>query len=187
MLKKSGKWLVIALVSVLGLATVATALYRRLAARKNPEYWIRFILGNEGFGQKEISYWVALSKHESGNYTNDLTKYYNIFSMAVPKKRESLRNGQVWNTGDKQYMSTYDSYKTAVLDLVIWVKYTKFPIDINNLDEFVSTLKKDGYFTANAEIYKNGLLRYLAKDDTYHGGSTDTWIVPLLTGGISAE
>lgn len=181
------------LMSALGLLIAVILLFRYLGRKKNPEKWIRKILTAEGFSPQEVDFWVALSKHETGNYTSSLaTNYYNIFGMAVPVKRDSLRNGMVFVSGDNQNMSTYANYYDAVLDLLIWIHYENFPITITNLDTFVDTLRKDGYFTDSVTAYKDALKKFLTGYNWGGGssggsGATSTWLLESFadSGGMS--
>lgn len=150
------------LVSCLLGLVVALIVFLTLRKRKNPEKWVRNNLALIGMVNKEIDFWVAVSKFETDNYTSSLAKnYYNIFGMGVPTKRDSLRNGQVFMSGDNQDFSTYSDYPTCVNDLILWMAYDKFPLDITDLDVFVTTMKSKGYFTAPAGNYLAGLKLYL--------------------------
>lgn len=181
--KRSASGLALFLMSALGLLIAAILLLRHLGRKRNPEKWIRKIMSSEGFSSQEIDFWVAVSKHETGNYTSSLCKnYYNIFGMAVPTKRDSLRNGKVWVEGDQQYMSTYANFYDAVLDQLIWIHYTNFPTNITNIDVFVDTLRKDGYFTDSVSAYKEDLKKYLTGYNWGGGssggsGASSTWLL----------
>lgn len=107
--------------------------------------------------------WIdAMSKLESGNYTNTLArKYNNIFSMGRPYTRPRVNNGYTEETFEGQQMSIYSSYDQAIQDLILWLDYFNFPTSLSTVEEFVSELKRDGYFELNEEDYLSGLKQYL--------------------------
>lgn len=141
---------------------IALIVYLYLVKRRNPEKWIRKVLSEGGVRSREIDFWVAVSKNETDSFQSLLcTKYFNLFGMTVPEKRDSLRNGQVYMEGDDQDFSTYADFKKSVEDLLLWIAYTDFPNDYDDPDDFVDKLKSLGYFTISASSYLAGIKRFL--------------------------
>lgn len=149
------------LISLSGLA-IALIVYLSQARKKNPEKWIRKGLKKNNLAAKEIDLWVAVSKLESDDYKSDLCSgYYNPFGMTVPSKRESVSNGKVYMESDSNWFQVYSNFPQSVTDLLYWITYTDFDLDISDPDEFVSELKKRGYFTSSASGYLAGIKSYL--------------------------
>jgi hypothetical protein len=160
MLKKS-KGLLIILISCASGLLIAWSLFQTFQKKRNPEKWIRKRLAKAGIDDYYIDFWVAVSKVESGNYTGTLMKYYNPFSMTVPSKRPSLRDGEWFGTADKQKFSTYANFSDAADDLYLWLVYVKFPLGLVNNDAMVSAMKSKGYFASDATAYLRAVNGYM--------------------------
>lgn len=120
------------------------------------------MLAEGGIQAREIDFWVAVSKNETDSFQSQLcVKYFNVFGMTVPEKRNSLRNGSVYMEGDDQDFSTYANFKKSTEDLLIWMAYVDFPNDFDDADDFVTKLKSLGYFTISASAYLAGIKRFL--------------------------
>jgi hypothetical protein len=110
-------------------------------------------------------YVVAMSKLESGNYTNTLSKYDNYFSMREVKERDTVRSGTVLLVGvdgGNYIWQKYSSPEQAVKDLFLWFKAKRFDKYIYSSTGFVQELRNKGYFTANINTYINGVNSYLS-------------------------
>lgn len=106
--------------------------------------------------------WIeAMARHESGNFTNTLSKNYNnIFSMGFPKFRMNVATPSGFYT-EGQQMARYDSWDLAIEDLMLWFVYKDFRTDITTVGLFVQELKINGYFTDSVDNYLNGVKRWL--------------------------
>jgi flagellum-specific peptidoglycan hydrolase FlgJ len=112
------------------------------------------------------SYIGAMAAHESGNYTNKLSREYNnIFSMTTPSKRPQISIGNTGVTGeiDNQVnrWQIYDSYSMAIQDLILWLRYNNFPVKVDGPFHFAMLLRSKGYYTASVESYTKGISKYL--------------------------
>lgn len=108
----------------------------------------------------------AMAKHESGNYSNRLTRdYNNIFSMGFPSKRPARNIGsskaKTNNPLEPANWSVYNSFDQALEDLLLWFDYTKFPTNISDPLTFANALKMRGYYTDSLTNYYQGLIRNL--------------------------
>lgn len=108
----------------------------------------------------------AMAKHESGNYSNRLSReYYNIFSMGFPRIRPALNIGssKAFDSQGKEpsNWSVYSSYDMAIKDLILWFEYTKFPTNLTTPFQFARELKSRGYYTDSFDNYLEGLKRNL--------------------------
>lgn len=106
-----------------------------------------------------LPFFDAMAKHETGNFTNTLTKYNNIFSMGVPFVRPFTRIGTV-KVGNMVY-STYRNTEQASQDLIKWMDWTRFPTNLTTSTQFATQLKQRSYFEDNLNNYINGINRFL--------------------------
>lgn len=108
------------------------------------------------------SYIEAMAIHESGNYTNTLSReYFNIFNMICATQRKVDRVGCTPQTDefDNQKVSwtIYNSYYQAVRDLRMWFEVNKFPLEVSSTVEMAQELRNRGFYTAPLSVYVNGL------------------------------
>lgn len=159
--KKLSRGLLLVVSCSLGLV-IALILFLISLKRKNPEKWIRKALLSSGVSAKEVDLWVAVSKVETDNYTSLLcTKYFNCFGMEVPSKRQSLRSGTVFISGDNAYFSVYSNFEKSAQDLIVWIAYNSFNTSLSDPDQFVTLMKSKGYFTASPDTYLARLKSFL--------------------------
>lgn len=129
-----------------------------------PSPEIDFILTGAGYSPAMASWWTAISKVETGNYTSVLFKdYNNLFGMTVPSQRRSLRNGEVerMDGGVMNRFSTYATTQDSILDLVIYLQALRYPVTFNSVDDLVAFMRSKGYFTASLSSYLANVKRYL--------------------------
>jgi hypothetical protein len=159
---KSKNGLALLVVFSLGLVVALILFLISRAKKKNPETWIRKTLGLAGVGVKEIDLWVAVSKTETDNYQSDLCrKYYNCFGMGVATKRDTTRSSTVFMSGDNMYFSVYSNFEKSAQDLLLWIAYNGFNINMSDPDQFVTAMKTKGYFTASTDAYLKRLKSFL--------------------------
>lgn len=112
-------------------------------------------------------YIEAMARHESGNYTNRLSKQFNnIFSMGFPTVRPSVNIGSskalTQNPNEPSNWSVYKSYDQAIEDLLLWFDWTKFPTNISDPLSFATALKSRSYYTDSLANYYNGIKNNLS-------------------------
>jgi len=102
-------------------------------------------------------YIYALSRLESGDFSNTLsTGYNNIFSMKYPTKRPSLNTGSILLDGvdgGDYVWSVYSGKSQAVRDFLLWLDYNNAPISFSSSSQFISFLKSKGYFEMDETQY----------------------------------
>lgn len=90
----------------------------------------------------------AQSQVESANFKSDLyNRANNAFGMKNAERRPQL-GFQVKGT-DYRY---YDNLRESIDDLVLWMKFTKFPTALT-VESYVRELVKRGYFESKPEDY----------------------------------
>jgi flagellum-specific peptidoglycan hydrolase FlgJ len=109
--------------------------------------------GNLGGRSSLLPYIEAQAIHETGNYSSPLSiRQNNLFGMNVPKYRPFAGfpvAGSVY--------AGYDSKEDSINDLLLWMDYTKFPEKVSDSLEYVTELRKRGYFTDSIQNYLRGV------------------------------
>jgi hypothetical protein len=109
------------------------------------------------------SYMVAQSQHETANYTSNLFKKNN---NAFGYKRYAgstyqLGTGQKSPEGDNY--AAYANVSDSALEVAAWLgrRKTQF-LNVSSVDQYVSEIKKDGYFGDSLSNYLADVKKYLA-------------------------
>lgn len=104
---------------------------------------------------------IAQSKVETANFTSRVYRENNnLFGMKVAVKRPFL--GSIGTpASDGGNYSYYPNDVVSVRDYVEWLRYTNFPRVVASASQFVSEMKKRGYFTANETEYLKALQSWL--------------------------
>jgi hypothetical protein len=106
---------------------------------------------------------VAQAKHESGNFTNSLTrKYNNIFAMLHSKYDPFSKGNYGYAEGRKGY-AVYDRIEESTRAYIWYTRKKKYPSD-TTLVAYVDILKAKSYFTGNKKEYLNSLTIHISKD-----------------------
>lgn len=101
--------------------------------------------------------WAAISKMETANFTSKLFKAaLNPWGMKVAKIRPNHQDGAYVGDGSTNW-ARYSSIDRAMLDIIDWCNYTKFPKGELSLEKHVSEMGARGYY--GTESYSS----YLAK------------------------
>ena len=110
--------------------------------------------------QKYIPNIIALSRIESGNWTNTLTREANnIFSMSKPYKRNYVAVGtfQRPNIDDNQLFLKYSSYKQASEDFYLYMQYVNFSTGYDTCEEFNKAIAFNHKYALNPQTYYQAL------------------------------
>ena len=93
-------------------------------------------------------YILAQMKVESANQTSSLAnRGFNYFGMRVATQRPNVQFG-VSNS-----YATYLFPVFSLVDFLMWLDYTKFPVRVDSAEAYVYALVDRSYFTANPAIY----------------------------------
>ena len=157
MSKKSLNMWLVALITLL--IAFVTFLLWKMTARKNTKSYLEELEGTKYQAYKPFI--EAMAKHESGNYTNGLSREYNnIFSMKVPSQRPFERSGET-RPFPEGIFSAYNSKEQALRDLMLWMNYTRMPDNLTTVDSFVQALRKRRYFEQDLAAYTKGVKRWM--------------------------
>lgn len=118
----------------------------------------------DGSEYEQYKPWViAQARHESANFSAPVYRNNNNpFGMKVPERRPFLGT-QGTKAPDGGYYARYRDDYQAWEDLILWYRYTKFPTDLDTVDQYVTALKQRGYFQAPYDLYLNAVEAWLKK------------------------
>lgn len=124
------------------------------------------VLRDSGLSREMQRVILAQAKHESGDFTNSLTrKHNNLFGMLHPRSRPTLSlDGSAWAEGRKGY-ARYESLEASVADYLLYKKFVNAE-DKPDAKAYIYQLKRLGYFTDNTGNYLGGVKRYMRGDST---------------------
>jgi hypothetical protein len=124
------------------------------------------VLRDSGYSREMQRIILAQAKHESGGFTNSLTrKHNNLFGMLHPRSRPTLSlDGSAWAEGRVGY-ARYESLEASVGDYLLYKKFVNAE-DKPDAKSYIYQLKRLGYFTDNAGNYLGGVKRYMRGDST---------------------
>lgn len=121
---------------------------------------IKETLTRAGYSQRMADMVVAVSKHETGNFTSSLSRRAkNLFGMMQPRRRPTLSIG-VTEASEGQF-ATFKSYEDAAKDFVLYLQNMKYPKDFADVDSLVSFMRSKGYFTDTLSNYLTGVKRWM--------------------------
>lgn len=107
-------------------------------------------------------YIVAQGKLESGNFSSRVFKTNNnYFGMKLPTKRPTTAIGAGLMSPEGNNYANYSSESDSVQDLLLWMDYTKFPLAVEDSNQYVTELKKRNYFGSSAEAYLKNINYWL--------------------------
>lgn len=110
-----------------------------------------------------IPYLVAQAKHETANFTSNVYKTNNnMFGMNVPSRRPFEGTAGTKTPEGGNYAKYVDDEQSA-RDMVLWLRFTKFPSWVANTSVFVDELVKRNYFTDDRENYLKALQAWIQK------------------------
>lgn len=128
------------------------------------EEQILAVLIDSGFSICEQAIILAQSKHESGYYTNSLSRTSNnVFSLH--KRRNSIYVlPEKVRAEDCTCFAIYRSVQDATLDYLQYRERLHIPKDLS-VEEYVSLIKRKNYFTDNEQRYLSSLKQLIQKDE----------------------
>lgn len=105
---------------------------------------------------------VAQSKHESGNYKNNLTKYHNVFGRHYHKTDTMAVSAGARAEGHSNF-AIYPSLKYATISQINYLKRKKYSFRWKSAKQYAIELKSKGYYEATVEDYTAALQSYIKK------------------------
>ena len=135
--KRSKLFLIIGLPIILLLGLMAFLIKRQgwLKVFRNSEY------------RNYEPWFIAQSKHETNNWKSSLFKNHkSLFGFKESKNvdRDGYR-GPLSPEGN--YYAGYFTYEDSAQHLLNWLRYNKIPFNFNSVDDYIATIRDDGYFT----------------------------------------
>ena len=124
---------------------------------------IRDVLHKEKVDAYTIELLVAQSKHESDNYTNNLTKYNNIFARHYHKTDTFAISAGAEAEGHRRF-AKYPSVKYATLSQLWYFKKLKYSFKWKSTYQFALELKQKRYYEAPLQTYTLALNQFMKND-----------------------
>jgi len=123
---------------------------------RRPQQVIRRKLKKLGYSDEVIKYWTCVSAFETAQWTSKVYKdSNNLFAIIVPKSnRLDYGEGQT-------IFPNIGASVDGLIDRVI--KPFKYPEYYASIDDLVKTMKKNGYFGGDVNVYINGVKSYYKK------------------------
>lgn len=124
---------------------------------------IREVLKEENIEPYVIELLVAQSKHESGNYKNNLTKYNNVFARHYFKADTFAISAGAKAEGHSRF-SIYPSIRHATLSQLWYFKRKNYSFKWKSTYQFALELKSKHYYEAPIPDYVYALNKFMRKD-----------------------
>jgi hypothetical protein len=102
---------------------------------------------------------IAQSKHESGNYTNTLTQYNNLFGRWY-SKNDTLALGPGAPAEGHSRFARYPSVRAATLSQIDYLRRRGYSFKWKTAYEYAVELKRKGYYAAPVSVYYRALMRH---------------------------
>ena len=112
--------------------------------------------------QYVIELLIAQSKHESGNYKNNLTKYHNVFARHYHKSDTMAISAGARAEGHSNF-AIYPSVKNATISQINYLKRKRYSFSWKNPHQYALELKSKGYYEAPVAEYSAALRRYISR------------------------
>lgn len=165
------KLLFIAILLILPFRTVPdipVKLEYRGEIRLSVEEKIRRVLESKGVPEFTIQLIIAQAKHESGNFTNRLTRRHNnVFSMMHPRVRKTTSLGALARAEGRNGYASYASIEDAVLDLLLYFDNFHYPDTYMTTWQYARLLKKKGFYEDKYERYARGIATFMREKRVY--------------------
>lgn len=123
---------------------------------------IRSVLDSQGVDPYTAELLIAQSKHESGNYKNNLTKYNNVFARHYHKTDSFAVSAGAQAEGHSKF-AIYPTVKYATLSQLSYLKRKKYSFKWNSPHQYAVELKSKGYYEAPVQEYSAALNSYMPK------------------------
>ena len=123
---------------------------------------IRETLEMNHVDQYVIELLIAQSKHESGNYKNNLTKYHNVFARHYHKSDTMAVSAGARAEGHSNF-AIYPSVKNATISQINYLKRKGYSFKWKNPNQYALELKSKGYYEAPVEEYSAALRGYMSR------------------------
>lgn len=110
------------------------------------------------FSESMIPILIAQFAHETANFTSKSFKEgYNPFGMKLAKKRITKATGELYNH------AKYESLADAIHDFRLYYDLFKYPASYPEplaIEQYISDLKKNGYFEDSEQNYLKGVKHF---------------------------
>lgn len=117
-----------------------------MALSQTPEERITKVLYDSGYSMRMTQIILAQARHESGNFTNPLTKSHcNVFGMRHPRVRPTTSLGPLAKAEGRTGYASFNSIEDATRDYILYSRYIKAPTD-TTLEYYATFLHNKRYY-----------------------------------------
>jgi hypothetical protein len=131
-----------------------------LTKKKAIECKVREVLVKQNLDSFVVELLVAQSKHESGNYTNSLTKYNNLFGRHHHKTDKYSLGAGARAEGHSRF-ARYATIEDAVLSQLDYLHRKEYSFKWSSAYQYAIELKRKKYYEAPVKVYTNSLNKFL--------------------------
>jgi hypothetical protein len=125
---------------------------------------VRRVLYGQNLDPFVVELLVAQSKHESGNYTNSLTKYNNLFGRHHHKTDKYSLGAGAPAEGHSRF-ARYPSVEAATLSQLEYLRRKGYSFKWTSAKEFALELKAKKYYEASVSVYTHALERFIIQSE----------------------
>lgn len=118
------------------------------------------VLKQNNVSDYNIKLLIAQSKHESGRYKNNLTRYNNIFARHYSKRDTFAISAGAKAEGHSKF-AIYPTLEAAVLSQVWYLRRKEYSFNWQSPYQFALELKKKGYYEASVKEYTQALAKHM--------------------------
>lgn len=126
------------------------------------EVEIRRVLKSEGVEPFIIELLVAQSKHESAEYSNNITRYNNIFARHYSKSDPYATSAGAAGEGHTRF-AKYPSVEAATRSQLWYFRSRGYSFRWRTPYEFSKECKQKGYYEAPLTLYTRAIEKYMQK------------------------
>lgn len=180
--------LLVGLVTLLGIyLLIRTLLQRKTETPNKIDDTFDKVFSNSEY-QSSQKNWLLVSKMETANWTSKLfINNLNLWGMGCVAKRPTTQSSCTWSSNSKDLPNrrntdlvdisriatetfkpskwgVYETVEDSVEDIILWMRYTKFPTRQLSIREHIVEMKKRGYFAGeDVEEYLKKVLAWEKK------------------------
>jgi len=133
--------------------------------RMSPPQVIRSVFRAEGYSDRFIDYWIAISQHETAGWTSRVYREgNNLFGMTRASKNTLAIGALDYGEHQAIYKSIRDSAKDQILYLNVRFHY---PREFGSLKDLIDYMKSKGYFGDSVSNYYSAVSRWYAQDQSH--------------------
>lgn len=122
------------------------------------------VLRNSGYTVRMQEIILAQAIHESGNFTNRLSKKWNNVFSIYKSRYDTLAIGNHGIAEGRKGWAVYRNVQDATKAYILYTSKREYPKD-TTLSAYVAFMKRKGYFTADEKQYYNCMKTIISRNE----------------------